>query len=301
MPRTVLATRVLPKLSAKTVTRDLIRAERYGGPRLFNGKRLIKTSQSALWRNETLKVQLKRSLASGTDDGIWRKYVSEDVAEFVDDMEAQGTKLLPEEQFAVITDPVKYFSRPQNVPGLLRKQVYFPDFNVHLLNKSPDPYYAHFHTPMWFSKLDLKHYLKEVYNVDVVHVRSQIKFDRVVKDRFTRRRKLATRQKFMVVQLVKPFAWPVKQTEIAPAREKFQSKVWRDVEEAGKRSEYTPDWLHRKKDSANHKALAQQAAELLEGKRRWQPTWESFPQTKRMMYGSRGAPSASPASDLPPP
>lgn len=220
MPRTVLARRVLPKLTARFPKRDLRKGERQGGPRLFNGKRLIKTSQSALWRNEELSSQLKKTLASTNDDGIWRKYVSEDVAEFVDDMEAQGTKLLPEEQYALITNPVKYFSRPQNVPGILRKQVYFPDFQIHLLNRSADPFYVQFHTPLWFSKLDMKYYLKEVYNVDIVHVRSQIKFGRIERDRMTRQLRYEKRQKFMTVQLVKPFTWPVKKADIANARER---------------------------------------------------------------------------------
>lgn len=213
MPHNGLARRVLPKLTSRFIKRDINPRQRKG-PRLYNGKRLIKTSESAFWRNERLQDQLKKTLFSTQDDGFWRQHVSQDVADFVDDMEAQGTKLLPEEQYALITNPVKYFSRPQNVPGILRKQVYLPDFKIALLNRSKDPYIAQFHAPLWFSKLDMKHYLKEVYNVDVVHVRSQIKFGRFKRDRRTRRLLREAVQKFMIVQLVKPFKWPVSQEDV---------------------------------------------------------------------------------------
>lgn len=215
MPRTVLARRVLPKLTSKHIKADIHPKQR-NGPRLYNAKRLIQGSQSALWHNNELKEEVKKSLFNKTyDEGIWRKHVSQDVADFIDDMEAQGTKLLPEEQYALLSDPVKFFSRPQNVPAILRKQVYLPKFTITLLKQSPGPQYAQFHVPMWFNKLDLKSYLKSVYNVDVVHVRSHIKFGRLRRIRSKhnqRSRGPMIRQhslKYMTVQLVKPFTWPI--------------------------------------------------------------------------------------------
>lgn len=217
MPRSVLARRVLPKLATKHIERAPKPSER-NGPRLYNAKRLIQSSQSTFWKKDSdLKEQLSKSINDDTQDTFWRKRVSQDVADFVDDMEAQGTKLLPEEKFAVLTNPVKYFSRPHNVPNLLRKQVYFPDFTVTLLRSSPGPYYAKFKVPLWFSKLDMKGYLKQAYNVDSVHVRSWVAGGSVYRSTGGQSRghaKRTERIKLMNVQLVKPFRWPVKDKDL---------------------------------------------------------------------------------------
>lgn len=78
--------------------------------------------------------------------------------------------------------------------------------------------YAHFQVPLWFNKLDMKGYLKNVYDVDVVHVRSSVSYGKRarkaignggVKGKEIREKSI----KSMTVQLVKPFDWPEEVTD----------------------------------------------------------------------------------------
>jgi len=215
MPRGVHATRVLPRLKS-TPAKPLTNAQRkeQGAIELYNAKRRILTSKPV--RDPKALSRLK----ANPFDETWRQHVSRDVTQFVDDMEAQGTKLLPEEKLALVSNPSRYFSRPQNVPPSLREQVYFPRFTI-IMRRNPylGPYYAQFNVPMDMSKIDLKSYLKELYNVDVVHIRSFIIAGRVARrpgtnpysqgGKFRRPSK-----KRMTVQLVEPFTWPVKPNDI---------------------------------------------------------------------------------------
>lgn len=211
MPRGVHVTRVLPILSKRS---GPIPKTNPQGPKLYNAKRRVKTALGV--KSWKVLEELQRDHLSQS----WRDEVSEDVKEFVDDMEAQGTKLLPEEQTALLRSPAHYFSRPQNVPVSLREQVYFPKFSVALRRQAIyGPYYAQFEVPLWFSKLDLKGYLKQLYNVDVVHIRSYTTPAIVVRKQpgnpYTYgpmyRKKSKKR---MTVQLVEPFEWPVKPEEV---------------------------------------------------------------------------------------
>lgn len=65
----------------------------------------------------------------------WRELVSEDVVNFVDVNTSDAAenpqhaavrdhKLLPEEVGSLLRRPSQFFSRPENVPPLQRKQVY---------------------------------------------------------------------------------------------------------------------------------------------------------------------------------
>ena len=216
MPRGVHATRVLPRLRTlprKPISKK-VRAHVLGAPRLFNAKRRVLTSRP-VWDQDVLG-----RLKENPFDETWRQHVSPDVIQFVDDMEAQGTKLLPEEKLALVSYPPRYFSRPQNVPVSLREQVYFPRFTVVMRrNTWLGPHYAQFNVPMDMSKVDLKAYLKELYNVDVVHIRSAI-----IPGKISRRRASSPytqgplyrtpSSKRMTVQLVEPFEWPVKPRDV---------------------------------------------------------------------------------------
>lgn len=214
MPRGVHSSRVLPKLyTPAKPTGNKVRKQN-GGPALYNAKRRVLTLKP-ISKRLTLPLLKQNPL-----DESWRQDTSEDVTQFIDDMEAQGTKLLPEEKTRLLVNPAHYFSRPQNVPNSLRQQVYFPDFNVSMMrNDYLGPQYAQFNVPKWFSKLDLKGYLKGLYNVDVLHIRSY-----VLPTKIKRRaasspygRGPAYRTaggKRMTVQLVEPFTWPVKPDDI---------------------------------------------------------------------------------------
>lgn len=211
MPRGVNVSRILPKLGPK---QNVVPRSPEGGPKLFNAKRKIKTSRGV--SNRFARTAIEKD----TFTEEWRKHVSEDVSRFIDDMEAQGTKLLPEERLALLKNPARYFSRPQNVPIPLRQQVYFPDFTIQLRRTERlGPFYAQFYVPLWFSKLDLKSYLKELYNVDVLHIRSYVVYRKIVRKRaknpYTKGELFQPKQrKRMTVQLVEPFTWPQKDSEI---------------------------------------------------------------------------------------
>lgn len=82
------------------------------------------------------------------------------------------------------------------------------------------PRYAAFDVPLEFNKLDMKSYLKELYNVDVVHIRSV-----VIQSKVERKRGLSPTtagplfrpksKKKMTVQLVEPFVWPDEITDMS--------------------------------------------------------------------------------------
>ncbi len=172
-------------------------------PRLWNAKRRIKQSRGL---NRDQWFAYKRDPRSYD----WRSVVSPDVAEYLD----QNPKLLPEERASVLHNPAQWFSRPHHVPIEQRKQIYLPDFPVTFI-RTPTlgPFFAAFQVPLWLNKLDMKSYLKNVYNVDVVHVRSYVTHGK--KDNKPARRPgsqgKAFRQpskKRMTVQLVDPFDWP---------------------------------------------------------------------------------------------
>lgn len=215
MPRGVRVTRVLPNLTK--AARAPHSEPTFKGPRLYNGHRRVKSAIGIQSTQAT--AELERDPLSQA----WRSEVSKDVEQFVDDMEAQGTKLLPEEQRQLLRGPAHYFSRPQNVPVNLRQQVYFPDFSITMRRQNTyGPYYAQFEVPLWFSKLDLKGYLKQVYNVDVVHIRSYTLPGLVSRKSgsspYTQGALFRTpSEKRMLAQLVEPFEWPVKPKDVDKA------------------------------------------------------------------------------------
>jgi len=82
------------------------------------------------------------------------------------------------------------------------------------------PKYAAFDVPLSFSKLDIKTYLKSVYNVDVIHVRSavfqaQMKRERAVSPYAQGKRYRPRSKKKMTVELVDPFVWPEQVTDFS--------------------------------------------------------------------------------------
>lgn len=96
--------------------------------------------------------------------------------------------------------------RPEFVVGLVR--------TPHL-----SPRYAQFRVPLNLNKLDLKDYLKNVYDVDVVSIRSYVQqqpITRIRRDGMSigpwRRPKS---EKRMTVELKEPFVWPEEPDDFA--------------------------------------------------------------------------------------
>jgi large subunit ribosomal protein L23 len=87
------------------------------------------------------------------------------------------------------------------------------------------PKYASFWVPLWFNKLDFKNYLKNVYNVDVLHIRSYVQQQKVQREerlvgKFNTQQqgKLYRPQarKKMTVELVDPFVYPEEVKDLSP-------------------------------------------------------------------------------------
>lgn len=87
------------------------------------------------------------------------------------------------------------------------------------------PKYASFWVPLWFNKLDFKNYLKNVYDVDVLHVRSYVQQSKVQReDRQIGNSIVKTQgrlhrppaRKKMTVELVDPFVYPAEEEDLTP-------------------------------------------------------------------------------------
>lgn len=98
-----------------------------------------------------------------------------------------------------------------------------PDFVVTLI-RTPQlpPKYASFWVPLWFNKLDFKNYLRNVYDVDVLHVRSYVQQQKVARDQYQRGTKVLQgpiyrppARKKMTVELVDPFVYPEEQEDLS--------------------------------------------------------------------------------------
>jgi len=83
------------------------------------------------------------------------------------------------------------------------------------------PRYAAFDVPLDFNKLDMKSYLKQAYNVDVVHIRSTVIQQKVQRkptsSPYSQGRLFRPKsKKKMTVQLVEPFIWPEPIKDLSP-------------------------------------------------------------------------------------
>lgn len=102
------------------------------------------------------------------------------------------------------------------VKSSVSNQVNSPDPKdtvILLRTKHLGPRYASFIVPLHFNKLDMRDYLKSVYNVDILHIRSTITqakirqiptMSKVGQGYWAR----SASQKKMTVLLVKPFVYP---------------------------------------------------------------------------------------------
>ncbi|KIW60183.1 hypothetical protein PV05_00420 [Exophiala xenobiotica] len=181
----------------------------------------------------------------------------------------------------LLENPPRFFAASSNVPYEFRKQIYFPDpKDAVVLMRTPhlSPYYAAFDVPRHFSKLDLQAYLKNVYNVDVLHIRSV-----VVQQKVDRKQPVSQYTqgplyrpasiKKMTVQLAKPFVYPEEITDLdAWEREDF----WTAMKAEFARQRMRSSWGTTKPNVEHRKSIAQQAQELLKGKTKWAPTWQAL-------------------------
>ncbi|KAM5467518.1 mitochondrial 54S ribosomal protein YmL41 [Microsporum audouinii] len=183
-----------------------------------------------------------------------------------------------------------------------RKQIYLPDFVLTLI-RTPflPPRYASFWVPLTFNKLDMKDYMKRVYNVDVIKVRSYVEQQKVTRELPRGRqgvgpmRRLMAKKK-MTIEMTEPFVWPHEPEDFSPwERDTFYEakKLQEDFQAA--HSEDAP----MKAPARKRELLAEQAKQVLKGEEQWQPTWQTLglnsqrPILKRQTPKSKEAPVAS--------
>ena len=105
---------------------------------------------------------------------------------------------------------------PSTLHDLLLTTNFRPNFVVSLM-RTPEmsPYYASFNVPLSFNKLDLSNYLKNVYNVDVLHIRSSVRYQKVQRQKIKRPNSVVQGPlyrppflKIMIAELIDPFVYP---------------------------------------------------------------------------------------------
>ncbi|PGH26981.1 hypothetical protein AJ80_01365 [Polytolypa hystricis UAMH7299] len=107
------------------------------------------------------------------------------------------------------------------IPYEQRKQVFLPEHVITLV-RTPwlPPRFASFWVPLTFNKLDLKDYLKRVYDVDVLNIRSYVQ--QQIPTRILRNGKAygpwrrPQSLKRMTVELKDPFVWPAEPEDFTP-------------------------------------------------------------------------------------
>ncbi|EEH49483.1 mitochondrial 54S ribosomal protein YmL41 [Paracoccidioides brasiliensis Pb18] len=165
------------------------------------------------------------------------------------------------------------------IPLDQRKQIYLPDFVITLI-RTPflPPRYASFWVPLTFNKLDIKDYLKRVYGVDVVKVRSYVEQQKITRERpcgkegYGKWRRPMAKKK-MTVEMTEPFIWPEEPKDYKPWEKErfFETKEYqRDISE-----KMEPD-AKNKAPERKWKTVSEQAKRLLDGKEKWEPTWKAL-------------------------
>ncbi|EER24996.1 hypothetical protein D8B26_007581 [Coccidioides posadasii str. Silveira] len=173
--------------------------------------------------------------------------------------------------------PFNWFKPP--APVEQRKQVYLPEFTITLI-RTPflPPRYASFWVPLSFNKLDMKDYLKRVYDVDVIKVRSYVEQQKVTRERpmgkegYGPLRRPMARKK-MTVEMTEPFVWPEEPKDFSPwERDTYfeAKKMQEDYQEA-----HGPE-AGMKAPERQRELLAEQAKRLKQGRETWQPTWQTL-------------------------
>ncbi|EGD90130.1 hypothetical protein H112_02603 [Trichophyton rubrum D6] len=170
-------------------------------------------------------------------------------------------------------------SLPKPLPLDQRKQIYLPDFVLTLI-RTPflPPRYASFWVPLTFNKLDMKDYMKRVYNVDVIKVRSYVEQQKVTRELPRGRQGVGPMRrpmpkKKMTIEMTEPFVWPEEPEDFGPwERDTFfeAKKMQEDFQAA-----HAHD-APMKAPTRKRQMLAEQAEQVLKGEEQWQPTWQAL-------------------------
>ncbi|KAI9732105.1 MAG: hypothetical protein M1834_004201 [Cirrosporium novae-zelandiae] len=182
---------------------------------------------------------------------------------------------------------LKRWMRPDITDVSRRTQIFLPSFRLTFI-RTPlhPPNLATFRTPLFFSKLDLRDYLFRVYNVKIGRsIRSWVRQLKIVQgpSRLRSRReriRLPQSQKYMTVELEKPFVWPkdiVKENdeEELAGFDKKQFDAFQQSK-AGMDRSRNERLLAERPVQGRREALREMAERLRKGEETWKPASEFF-------------------------
>ncbi|KUL90850.1 hypothetical protein ZTR_00901 [Talaromyces verruculosus] len=163
------------------------------------------------------------------------------------------------------------------VRRLAKKPIFLPEFVITLV-RTPflPPRYATFYVPLEFNKLDMREYMKRLYNVDIISIRSFVEQQKVTREFRDGRPghgplRRPKSKKRMTIEMKEPFVWP----EAPEDRSAWQP------DQFYRHREYSQEYQEAAQPSAAAKPVKQeaeayenQAKELLEGTKAWKPTWQ---------------------------
>jgi len=139
--------------------------------------------------------------------------------------------------------------------------------------------------PLWFSKLDLRDYLYNAYNVRIHGVRSYVKLQRITHGKpfkvdgepysrpQNRRWHRPPSIKRMTVELERPFVWPEPIEDYSAFN---QDQVFSYQEETRKMQDKQAPTGDTIVNEERRISMREQAKALLEGKAKWKPVGNGF-------------------------
>jgi large subunit ribosomal protein L23 len=142
-----------------------------------------------------------------------------------------------------------------------------------LRREAHGPNFATFQVPLRFTKLDIRDYLWNLYNVETKSVRSHVKQSPPMRDPRGRTYRPLSK-KYMIVELAKPFAWP----EVPENKEPWNAEIWegREAEwEKVKKADVDRAMgglplPSKERPSAHRRTIAEMAEALRSGSMKWE-------------------------------
>lgn len=169
--------------------------------------------------------------------------------------------------------------RPRIFRKAPNRKIYLPEFVITLI-RTPflPPRYASFQVPLEFNKLEMRNYMRNVYNVEALRIRSYVQQQKVTRERRDGRQGYGPLRrpkslKRMTIEMEDPFVWPEHPKDQSPwEKDQFFShqKYGKELQEANHPSASSKPV----KDQAE--TFEKQAKELAEGKATWKPTWQTL-------------------------
>ncbi|KAL3464235.1 hypothetical protein BJX64DRAFT_255265 [Aspergillus heterothallicus] len=165
-----------------------------------------------------------------------------------------------------------------SAPLSMRKQVYLPNFTIGLI-RTPflPPRFASFYVPLNFNKLDLRDYLQRLYGVGVLRIRSYVEQMKVTRMKrhghgYGQLRRPRSKKR-MTVEMKDPFVWPEAPADMSPWERDQYFKAAKYQDNIQKSQQFESK-LKANQDERD--ALDAEAKKLLDGSKKWRPTWQAL-------------------------